>query len=156
MVHEEINLNAVRAGMLSIYAAFREICDNHDLRFYAAYGTALGAIRHGGFIPWDDDLDIEMPRSDYDAFLRYAIVELPKGYELLTWQTTYGYKNLFAKIAISNIGYIEQIEKESGVKLGQGLFIDIFPVDGSPASKAARYWRIFRRTILKIIEYRTY
>lgn len=148
-----ISLEPLKREMLLIYEAMRNICVRHKLRFYAAYGTALGAIRHGGFIPWDDDLDIEMPRSDYDTFLQYARLELPKGYELLSWRTTYGYTNLFAKIVISDMCHIEHIEEESGIKLGQGLFIDIFPVDGIPASKLARYWRIFRRAILKAIEY---
>ena len=138
--------------MLSVYHEIRHICEAHNLRFYAAYGTALGAIRHGGFIPWDDDFDIEMPRDDYEKFLEIARTELPDWLRLVTWQDTYGYSNLFAKVMISDANRVADVESECGYGLGQGVFVDIFVVDGLPNNRMGQYWQLIRRGILKLRE----
>ena len=63
------NIRPLQEAVLRVFKEFAKICDRHELKYYAAYGTALGAIRHHGFIPWDDDLDVAMPRSDYSVFM---------------------------------------------------------------------------------------
>ena len=69
MAEVKYNIRPLQMEALKIFKVFSEICERHKLRYYAAYGTALGAIRHKGFIPWDDDLDVAMPRADYNEFV---------------------------------------------------------------------------------------
>ena len=68
----------IQLGELSLLKSFIAICSKHDLRYYALGGTLLGAIRHKGFIPWDDDMDLGMPRKDYEKFISICKKELPE------------------------------------------------------------------------------
>ncbi len=70
--------------MLDIYKVFAAICEKHSLRHYVAFGTALGAVRHKGFIPWDDDIDIMMPQPDYEHLIEIAPKELPEELQFLS------------------------------------------------------------------------
>ena len=77
---------------------FSEICEKHHLRYYLVGGTMLGAIRHQGFIPWDDDMDVGMPRPDYERFLEIVRSELPEGYSFLNYKQDAEYKRYFSRI----------------------------------------------------------
>ena len=70
-------MTAEQEVILNILKEIKKICDRHNLKYYLAYGTLLGAVRHNGFIPWDDDVDIVMFRDDYEKFLEIAEIELP-------------------------------------------------------------------------------
>ena len=133
MSHEDpYNLRPLWDGLLDIYAIFSSICDKHGLRFYLTDGSAIGAVRHKGFIPWDDDLDISMPRPDYERFLRISDAELPSYLKVVNWENTPEFDCMFAKVQDCRREKIESIEKKLGWELSNGLFIDIFPVDGYP------------------------
>ena len=75
-------IKKVQNEILSIFIEIDKLCEKHNLRYYAIGGTCIGAVRHNGFIPWDDDLDIAMPRKDYERFIAIASEELPKHLKL--------------------------------------------------------------------------
>lgn len=113
------------------------MCDRHGLRFYLSDGSAIGAIRHKGFIPWDDDLDVSMPREDYDKFMSIAASELPSHLCVMSIEKTPGYSNLHGKVQETRREIVEDIERQAGYTLSSGVFLDIFPIDGWSGS---RFW----------------
>ena len=123
------NLKKVWKVQTEILDEIVKICDKHGLRYYLIYGTLLGAVRHQGFIPWDDDLDITMPRKDYDVFLKVAQEELSSEYFLQDDDTQNGYWLNFAKVRKNNTLFIESSEKKMGEECHKGIFVDIFPLE---------------------------
>lgn len=112
------------------------VCRRHKLTYFAVGGSVLGAVRHQGFIPWDDDIDIGMPRKDYDAFLRYAAEELPEGYFLQTFFTEKNSPFYFAKVRKYNTKFVEYYLRD--LDIHHGLFVDIFPFDNVPDNPSVR------------------
>ena len=129
-----------------IYQEFTRICDKYDLRYFCAYGTALGAIRHQGFIPWDDDMDMGMPREDYETFLKVAPAELGEKYELLEARRTKGYVLPFAKLTRKDTTFVEATDQDRTYH--SGIFIDIFPFDLIHEDKQRRNKVLHRAWIL--------
>ena len=111
---------------LDLLMRFEEICREHDLKWWVDGGTLLGAIRHNGFIPWDDDIDVIMPRKDYNHFVSLAS-EFNHPYVLLTPHTNCYYNFSFAKIVNENTTCIPLALKNAGYQ--QGIGIDVFPLD---------------------------
>ena len=83
---------------LEILREFVRVCEAHGLRYYLAYGTLLGAVLHRGFIPWDDDIDVTMPRPDYERFARICASELRPGFTWQSYRTDRHYPFLFGKL----------------------------------------------------------
>ena len=138
---ETINLRPLWDAILDVYQVFAEICERHGLRYCADTGTALGAVSHHGFIPWDDDMDIQMPRPDYEKFVEIVKNELPVGLAWLDRFNCSDYDNAFGKLIVTDRTVVDRVAKESGLGLGQGIFVDVFPMDGYPDSHFARKWR---------------
>lgn len=128
---------------------FVKICDKYKLTYYIIGGTLLGAIRHTGFIPWDDDMDIAMPRKDYEKFLEIASKELPQDLELVTFKNNKKYRYYLPRIINKKYEIIEKRYEKIGEK--SNIFIDIFPIDGSPNNKILRqvfYFKILFHRLL--------
>lgn len=119
-------MKKVWAVEIEILTEIERICKAHGLTYYAAYGTLLGAVRHQGFIPWDDDLDIVMMRPDYEKFRQIARTELKSEYELQEEISPYLTRS-FYKVRDGRTTAIEfwNLPKE----YNQGIFVDIFPFD---------------------------
>ena len=109
---------------------FDSFCKENELRYYLLGGCVIGALRHGGFIPWDDDIDIIMPRRDYDRFCKLAPKRLSDEYFLQTYFTDKNYPNPFAKIRLRGTEFVESITERS--KMKGGIYIDVFPFDNFP------------------------
>lgn len=112
---------------LAILEKFDQVCKKHCLTYYAFFGTLLGAVRHQGFIPWDDDIDVAMFRDDYEKFQEIAPQEFSDPY---FFQSSYNDHRIWplSKIRDSRTTAIEFIDPQ----LNQGIFIDIFPLDDAP------------------------
>lgn len=130
----EFNLSEVWKAELEILDAIDGFCKRNNLRYSIAYGTMLGAVRHKGFIPWDDDIDIIMPRADYEVLLKAWDV---KGFVLQNKYTNSDFTQNFTKIRKNNTTYI-QYEWEKDKKYHKGFFVDIFPGDKVPTGRIQR------------------
>jgi lipopolysaccharide cholinephosphotransferase len=116
-------------------------CREHDLTMTLVAGSALGAVRHGDFIPWDDDIDLGMLRADFDRFIELFRHEPVPGMVLHSWQTEPDYPYSFAKVRLDGTR-IGETDFE-GKQIHPGIFVDVFPFDEAPASplleKVQRY-----------------
>lgn len=126
-MNSEQALKRLQKAELSILLAISDVCEAGGISWWMDSGTALGAMRHGGFIPWDDDIDIGMLRSDYDRFLEVAPRLLPEGFSLHTARDTKGFAPLFAKVFLDGTRFETQETREAGLR--QGIFVDVFPYD---------------------------
>lgn len=120
------NLRACQLKQLSILKEVDRICRKHKLSYWLDGGTLLGAMRHGGFIPWDDDIDIGMTLEDMQAFMKVAPSELPDTLFLQTPESDPTSKEPIVKIRDLNSIYIEAGDTFS-VEYQKGLYVDIFP-----------------------------
>lgn len=119
-----------------------QIIKKYNLKYYMLGGTMLGAIRHKGFIPWDDDIDIGLPREDYEKFLKVASAELPDNYKVINFKTDKNYHYYITRVQNINTRLVEiRFEHE---KKYTHASIDIFPLDGSPNNKIKRSIHFFR------------
>lgn len=123
----EISFEETKKIELDILVDVAKFCDEHGLRYYLAYGTLIGAIRHKGFIPWDDDIDITMPRADYNEFLRTYNAE-GKVYRV-TNPRDKNSRHTFAKVTDTRTVKIEPMVDYAEPL---GIDVDIFPLDGMP------------------------
>ena len=116
---------------LKILTDVADFCERHGLRYYLAYGTLIGAVRHKGFIPWDDDIDIQMPREDYVKFLEIFNEENKEGHLRAISPNDPASFYSFTKIIDTRT-----VKIEAGIKYDNkehlGIDIDIFPLDGQP------------------------
>ncbi|MBQ3344259.1 MAG: LicD family protein [Kiritimatiellae bacterium] len=142
---DKYNLKPLQQELFGIYKEIEQICDRHGWRVYGTSGTALGAVRHKGFIPWDDDLDVGMPRDDYEKFLLVADAELPPWLRVLSWKNCKSYTTLFAKVIISDPLRVDGVCAKTNMTAPMGIYVDVFPFDGYPVSKIRQICRILKR-----------
>lgn len=149
-------LNPLQNEQLKILKIFVDYCEEHNLRYFMAAGSLIGAVRHRGFIPWDDDIDVGMPRKDYDRFIKMAKDHFNGDIFLQTYKTDPRYPYNFAKLRNSNTTFIE--DTYQFVKMNQGIYIDIFPFDGVSKSKSKKkpkwpYIKIFLLQCLFVLSF---
>lgn len=120
----------VQRVILEIYKEFQRVCDQHNLRYYAIGGTCIGAVRHQGFIPWDDDIDVAMPYEDYQK-LRSLRNSFQPPFEFYDYNTHKFYNCLFFKLHDVNTTFIEQSAVNYPDRF-TGCYIDIMPICAAP------------------------
>lgn len=143
---KEDYLNKLHREILVILDEIVKICEKYKLKYYLIGGTLLGAIRHNGFIPWDDDLDIIMPREDYIKFTEKYYTELPSDFMLDWMNTNPDYNHIFAKVY--NVNTLFEEELSEAVHSKRGIFVDIFPMD---ISKGISFGVLTRKKIINQI-----
>lgn len=134
---------------LEILEEIIRICDKYNIRYLAAGGTALGTVRHSGFIPWDDDIDIIMKRDDYNNFIQVALKELKEPLFLQYNKTEKGYFRGHIQVRNSNTTAI--IKGDICNNYNKGIFVDIFPLDNVPDDEKERKIFLKKMTIKKKI-----
>lgn len=127
----------------TILAEFDRVCRKLDIPYVVYGGTAIGAVRHQGFIPWDDDVDVCMAREDYERFLAEAPSELGADFEIHNSRTHKDFPNMFTNLVLKETLFIPEFIKDSTYRMPIGL--DIFPLDNVPRDKKA-YQRQSRAT----------
>ena len=153
---QEKDLKRLHDTLVEILDYIVAICEEHKLTYMLLYGTFLGAHRHGGFIPWDDDLDIAMPRDDYEKLIKILNKKKSELYELQYEKNEKKYYLQFVKIRKKGTTFIEEIAK--GMYDNNGIFIDIIPLDFAKDKNSFTHkMRLLITTYLKhILRYSSY
>lgn len=125
--YEPETLKKVQAMQLDILKDIIRVCELHDIRYFVAYGTLLGTVRHQGPIPWDDDIDICMAREDYEKFASVADKELDSRYELVSMARNLDYPMSLPKVQKKGTRFIDRTFIDAKFKIG--VFVDIFVYD---------------------------
>lgn len=148
-------LNALRVIEKDMLREIDRICRKHDVKYFISYGTMLGAVRHGGFIPWDDDVDVAMLRSEFEKFRRIAPIELDDRFSYESHTNHNGYHYFFDRISAKDTYFASKYS--DSYEMHKGISVDIFVVDSVPANpKAAyRFWKgLMRRRMLMNVRWK--
>ena len=146
-MEEMTALRKLQLAELEIYKQVADICDRHHITYYMSAGTFLGAVRHKGFIPWDDDMDMRVPRPDYERLLEALREELPEPYALRHYTWDKSYHRYFAKVENRNVRF----RRTHTVKTQEtNAWIDIFPLDGMPKNSLRARLRKIRLMTVKL------
>ena len=144
--YEEVtDISEIQKMELGIMEYIHEVCQKIGAKYFLAYGSLIGAVRHKGFIPWDDDMDICMLRDDYEKLQDYLIAHPDERYELMSYKNNINYVYPFMKIK-DNQTYL--VEEDVRIDSNMGIYVDIFPVDGYEDDQA------FKDKMTKIIKKR--
>lgn len=138
----------VRKVQLSILIKIDEVCENNNLRYYLAFGTCLGALRHKGFIPWDDDIDILMPYSDAKKLLLLQS-QFGEKYFVQSKETDPDYRSIAMRVRDCDTTCIE--EDEVDLHINKGIYVDIYPFYEASDNRMIRMLNIFRSHLLRIL-----
>jgi len=143
------DIRQLQLHILDNLITFDHVCREHHLCYYLVAGTLLGAVRHKGFIPWDDDIDVAMPRSDYDQLIQHANQWIPQPYELKCAEHDADYPSDFGKFINSNTTLVE---REHHSYIG-GIYVDVFPLDSITSNPFRQRIHFMEYTMLKKLLY---
>lgn len=143
----EQDLQIIKSAELRIVNEINQICLRNNIKYSMIGGTLIGAVRHHGFIPWDDDIDLMMERSEYKRFLNIAEKELSEEFYIADYEHTPSIGEPFTKIMMKNTVMKESFTGSSNAPAG--IFVDIFPVDNAPQSKLFKTIQRYKNYILR-------
>lgn len=133
---KELELRAVQLAELELLKEFNRVCEELDIQYFLSYGTALGALRHKGFIPWDDNVDVGMLREEFDKFIEAAPKLLGDKYFLQSYLSEPNTPFFFAKLRLNDSLYLEEYSQD--IDMHHGIWIDIYSYCNIPDDKKAR------------------
>ena len=142
---KEITDKELKDIQLKMIEEINNFCRRYNLSFYLAYGTLIGAVRHKGYIPWDDDIDILMPRKDYERFIKEF--QSNSGLGVLSYQNDKDYYLPFSKVINEKTCLKEGINYNVNI----GVYIDVFPLDNIPNGKVARKIQFYKAKFFRNI-----
>jgi lipopolysaccharide cholinephosphotransferase len=147
MENSQQHLNDTQRYILHVLREVTRVLEDLNIPYFMQGGTMLGAIRHDGFIPWDDDVDLGIPRADYDRLLKEVSARLPENLELRTYDDETDHHYYFARIVdkryqIRRMGSIEE-------RL-ENIWVDLFPLDGMPNGCISRQWHKMRLLMTRL------
>ena len=126
-------MTPIQKKVFQMLQIFTQICDRLQLKYFLVCGSALGAVKYGGFVPWDDDADVALFRNDYERFCKEAPALLPEQLFLQNFQSDPAFPAIYSKLRNSETACIE--ESVAALPINHGISIDIFPLDGYPTDK---------------------
>ena len=150
MSYDYEEVKKTQDAALKVLMHFKYLCEKYCLKYFAIGGTCIGAIRHKGFIPWDDDIDVAMPVDDYYRFIDLCQTELKYPYEIITPNNIRHYSSMYIKLQDVSTTFIDSFAADYSDRYS-GIYIDIFPLYGLPESKAEQEKIIRRNEMLKKI-----
>ena len=145
-------MNDLQKKILDIFKTVSQLCKKNNIDYYAIGGTCIGAIRHRGFIPWDDDLDIAIPIEQFDRFKSIMNTQLPDNLYLYDCESKKEYRQLFCKVCDKSTTFIEETEKEYP-DVYKGVYIDIMPLSGVPAETNEQIQMIKKLNLYRALNY---
>lgn len=145
------DLRQLQRVILLIAKELKRICEKNQIRYTLIGGSLIGAVRHKGFIPWDDDFDVVMPREDYERFLKCCKTDLSSEFALLNWDTNDAFCMACSKILLKGTEALEEVHQNPNYP--KELYIDIFPFDTIPdepelRKKQERYTYFYKKMLL--------
>lgn len=138
-------IQKINAVQLEIFKEFVKVCEKLNLKYYMAHGSLLGTMRYRGFFPFDDDIDLLMPRKDYDRLLKEGQTLLHEKYFIQSCKTEKEYPLAFAKVRDSETAFIQPVMGNFNVN--QGIYIDIFPLDFFPENTVTQKFLNFKNKV---------
>ena len=126
-------MTPIQEKVFQMLQIFTQICDQLQLKYFLVCGSALGAVKYGGFIPWDDDVDVALFRDDYEYFCRKAPTMLPEQFFLQNFRSDPAFPAIYSKLRNSRTTCIEK--SVAALPINHGISLDIFPLDGYPKEK---------------------
>lgn len=142
--------------MLDILIEVDRVCNKNNIKYFLIDGTLLGAVRHKGFIPWDDDVDIAMMREDYNKFIEVAPLELRKDYFLQTIDTDPNYNRFHIPLKVrDNRSKLVEVDESENEDFNQGIYIDIFAFDTLPKNELIRKFQKLISRFIVLCDVRT-
>lgn len=146
------NIRDYQERSVVLLKAIDRVCKEHGITYYIIAGTLLGAVRHKGFIPWDDDMDIALMRKDYDTLMKHADEWLPAPFYIVNHENTPHYPKYFAKLEDTSTTIVENFY----LGYAGGIYMDIFPLDEVPNNKVLRAIHFYKFNLLRRLEYMVY
>lgn len=128
----------LQSAQLEIMDEIHRVCVENNIEYYIIGGTALGAVRHGGFIPWDLDIDVAMMRPEYDRFKKVCETKLDNRYVYHDFVNTHNFGHPHALVCINNTVLVNKFDKFNPTLKNLGIYLDIFPLDNAPTDEEAQ------------------
>lgn len=144
-----VTVRQLQMKLLEIFKYFKQICEENKLTYWCGGGTMLGAIRHKGFIPWDDDLDVFMPRSDYEKLYQiWNKIADTNRYVLVRTDSKHNYHHTAMNLVDIQSTYINRHSENEAIF--HGCYIDVIPFEGCPDSKLKRGFQIYHSILYSV------